>query len=90
MDTLASIEEIPSFLGHFKGVPDDIYKKVKDVEAFLLQQVVSTHQKVILTDFFKKQWSACPVLFFVIYISAWELAAKVCSFCCCVTLLTQK
>lgn len=52
-DALVSIEKICLFLGHCEDVPDDVHKKVEDVESFVLQRLSSTRQKKI-TDFFKQ------------------------------------
>lgn len=52
-DALVSIEKIRLFLGRCEDVPDDVHKKVEDVESFVLQRLSSTRQKKI-TDFFKQ------------------------------------
>lgn len=52
-DVLVFLEKTRSFLGCCKDVHDDVQRKVEDVEAFVLQRVLSTRQKKI-TDFFKQ------------------------------------
>ncbi|KAH7948966.1 hypothetical protein HPB49_003650 [Dermacentor silvarum] len=52
-DVLVFLEKTRLFLGRCKDVPDDVQRKVEDVEAFILQRVLSTPQKKI-TDFFKQ------------------------------------
>ncbi|XP_049514014.1 tigger transposable element-derived protein 6-like [Dermacentor silvarum] len=52
-DVLVFLEKTRLFLGRCKDVPDDVQRKVEDVEAFVLQRVLSTRQKKI-TDFFKQ------------------------------------
>lgn len=51
-DVLVLLVKTRSFLGHCKDAPDDVHRKAKDVEAFVLQRLLSTRQKT--TDFFKQ------------------------------------
>lgn len=89
-DALVSIEKIRLFLGRCEDVPDDVHKKVEDVESFVLQRLSSTRQKKI-TDFFKQYIviRLCPAFLLVICVSTLAPAAKVRNFCC-VTLPTWK
>ncbi|KAH7977748.1 hypothetical protein HPB49_003370 [Dermacentor silvarum] len=51
-DILVFPEKKQSFLGRCKDFPDDVQTKVENVQAFVLQRLLSTQQKV--TDFFKQ------------------------------------
>ncbi|KAK8756522.1 hypothetical protein V5799_000780 [Amblyomma americanum] len=46
-DVLVFLEKTRSFLGRCKDVPDDVHRKVEDVETFVLQRLSSTRQKKI-------------------------------------------
>ncbi|KAH7947162.1 hypothetical protein HPB52_007929 [Rhipicephalus sanguineus] len=52
-DVLVFLEKTRSYLGFCKDVPEDILRKVADVEAYMHQRLLSTRQKKV-TDFFKQ------------------------------------
>ncbi|KAH7983597.1 hypothetical protein HPB52_013066 [Rhipicephalus sanguineus] len=52
LDAVVFLEKAQSYLGCCKNVPDDILRKVADVEAYMHQRLLSTRQKK--TDFSKQ------------------------------------
>ncbi|KAH7963601.1 hypothetical protein HPB52_021677 [Rhipicephalus sanguineus] len=52
-DVVVFFEKALSYLGCCKDVPEGILRKVANVEAYMHQHLLSTHQKKI-TDFFKQ------------------------------------
>ncbi|KAH7961105.1 hypothetical protein HPB52_002472 [Rhipicephalus sanguineus] len=52
-DVVVFLEKTRSYLGCCKDLPEDILRKVTDVEAYMHQRLLSTCQKKI-TDFFKQ------------------------------------
>ncbi|KAH7946980.1 hypothetical protein HPB52_006663 [Rhipicephalus sanguineus] len=53
LDVVVFLEKTRSYLGCCKDVPEDILRKVAEMEAYMHQRLLSTRQKKI-TDFFKQ------------------------------------